>query len=111
MLDLLRLLEKLNSPRRGWVQRGIPHSDTETINQHMYQMAMILMAYPNWVRRDINVIRAPSLQANQKNTDEKLAAVEMAIVHDAPEAIAGDVIPSDNMSRGNMFREGIFIHR
>jgi 5'-deoxynucleotidase YfbR-like HD superfamily hydrolase len=50
MLDLLRLLEKLNSPRRGWVKRGIPDTDVETISGHMYQMAMILIAYPHWVR-------------------------------------------------------------
>ncbi|KAK3290110.1 uncharacterized protein B0H64DRAFT_332830, partial [Chaetomium fimeti] len=80
--DLLRLLEKLNSPYRGWVKRGIPNSDLETISQHIYQMAMILIVYPGW-----------------ENVDDWLAAVEMAIVYNAPEVISGDVIPSDNISR------------
>lgn len=49
MLELLKLFEKLNSPRRGWIKRGIPESKAETISAHMYQMAVILMAYPRWV--------------------------------------------------------------
>ncbi len=48
MIEFIRLLEKLNSPRRGWPKRGIPESAAETISEHMYHMAMILMAYP-WV--------------------------------------------------------------
>lgn len=50
MIEFIQLLEKLNSPRRGWPQRGVPESEAETISAHMYQMAMILMAYP-WVRQ------------------------------------------------------------
>ncbi len=49
MIELIRLFEKLNSPRRGWPKRGVPESAGETISEHMYQMTMILMAYP-WVR-------------------------------------------------------------
>lgn len=33
-----------------------------------------------------------------------MTALEMAIVHDAPEAVAGDAIPTDNISQGNPFR-------
>ncbi len=50
MIELLRLLERLNTPRRAWPIGGIPESAAEPISAHMYQMAMILMAYP-WVRR------------------------------------------------------------
>lgn len=50
MIEFIRLLEGLNSPRRGWPKRGVPESAAETIGEHMYQMAMILMAYP-WVRQ------------------------------------------------------------
>jgi 5'-deoxynucleotidase YfbR-like HD superfamily hydrolase len=49
MIELLRVLEKLNSPRRGWLKRGVPEP-VENISEHMYQMAVVLMAYP-WVRR------------------------------------------------------------
>ncbi|KAL2128848.1 hypothetical protein VTI74DRAFT_8567 [Chaetomium olivicolor] len=80
MIELISLFEKLNSPRRGWLKRGIAKSEAETISEHMYQMAMILMAYP-W-----------------EHEADRMAAIEMAVVHDAPEAIAGDVIPADNIS-------------
>jgi 5'-deoxynucleotidase YfbR-like HD superfamily hydrolase len=36
-----------------------------------------------------------------------MTAIEMAIVHDAPEAIAGDVIPSDNISQGTSFNSSL----
>ncbi|KAL2016053.1 hypothetical protein VTK56DRAFT_4319 [Thermocarpiscus australiensis] len=81
MIEFIRQIEKLQSPRRGWPKRGVPESAAETIAEHMYQMAMVIMAYP-W-----------------GDDTQRMAALEMSIVHDAPEAIAGDVIPSDNMSQ------------
>ena len=62
MIELIRLVEKLNSPRRGWPKRGVPELATETISAHMYQMAMILMAYP-WVRQKLNMLLSSRIQS------------------------------------------------
>ncbi|OIW24955.1 hypothetical protein CONLIGDRAFT_636080 [Coniochaeta ligniaria NRRL 30616] len=66
-------------PRQGWVQRDVPVP--ESVAGHMYQMAMMCITYP-W-----------------DNESDRARAVEMALVYDAPEAIAGDVTPSDGVSK------------
>ncbi|KAH8751660.1 hypothetical protein F5883DRAFT_577736 [Diaporthe sp. PMI_573] len=80
MLSFFATSELLKcTPRKGWVIRGI--EEPESVADHMYQMGLICLAYP-W-----------------KSEDERAKAVEMAIVHDAPEALAGDITPSDGLSR------------
>ncbi|KAH8799639.1 cytidylate kinase [Xylogone sp. PMI_703] len=77
----LKVLEHLaDTPRRGWELRNVPLP--ESVSDHMYQMAFMC-----WMMPEVD-----------EQTRKK--AVYMALVHDAPEAIAGDTTPSDNISRG-----------
>lgn len=79
MDDFLATIGALKDlPRRGWVKRGIPHP--ESVADHMYHMAMICLTYP-WA-----------------DEADRTRAIEMVLVHDAPEAIAGDVTPSDGVN-------------
>jgi 5'-deoxynucleotidase YfbR-like HD superfamily hydrolase len=97
MLSFFATSELLKcTPRKGWVIRGI--EEPESVADHMYQMGLICLAYP-WVGT-LTTLSQLMLTKVQKSEDERAKAVEMAIVHDAPEALAGDITPSDGLSRG-----------
>lgn len=68
-----------NLPRTGWVKRGIP--DPETVAEHMYRSQFI--AY------DI----AKKLGA------DPVACGHMMMIHDLPEARAGDLTPTCSVSK------------
>ncbi|KAI1130979.1 adenylate kinase [Nemania abortiva] len=75
----LSVLEAVKTiPRKGWVIRGIPHP--EHVGDHMYQMAIICMAHPKLTET------------------ERVRAIQLALVHDAGEAIVGDITPSDGIT-------------
>ncbi|KAJ6439125.1 recQ family helicase [Purpureocillium lavendulum] len=65
--------------RRGWLLRGIPAAECESVAEHSSSVALICEAY------------APS--------EFKAAAVELAAAHDVAEAVTGDIVPSDNISK------------
>ncbi|KAH8762060.1 hypothetical protein F5883DRAFT_464295 [Diaporthe sp. PMI_573] len=80
MLSFFATSELLKCTRRkGWVIRGI--EEPESVADHMYQIGLICLAYP-W-----------------RSEDERAKAIEMAIVHNAPEALARNITPSDGVSR------------
>lgn len=61
-----------NTPRRGWVEHGVPHP--ESISDHMYRMSLMCMMCP-----DASLNR------------EKM--IRMALCHDVGESIIGDISP------------------
>lgn len=79
VLPFMHLLEKLKTTRRaGWLNEGL--SNTESIADHMYRMAVLTMLC----------------------TDESLDKSRMmalALVHDLAEAIVGDITPRDNVPK------------
>ncbi|QRG38222.1 hypothetical protein FDK38_002621 [Candidozyma auris] len=70
--QIVRLLK--TQPRTGWVDRGVPRAETESISDHMYRMSIIAMAIPN---KSINIDRC----------------VKIALVHDIAESLVGDITP------------------
>jgi putative hydrolase of HD superfamily len=79
--NIMKVLVALkNSPRTGWVQRGVPPCIAETIASHMYEAALLCLVIGH------ELIRL-------RFTDEKtvLDSLAIIIVHDVPEAIAGDI--------------------
>jgi putative hydrolase of HD superfamily len=64
--------------RTGWLDRGIPSSIAESVADHSYQAA--LMA---WVIS----LDDPELDADR--------VLKLALVHDLPEALIGDITPYD----------------
>jgi len=71
---------KLKSlPRTGWVNRGIPHP--ETVDQHMYRSQFI--AY----------------DLAKKLGEDPIACAHMMMIHDLPEAKAGDITPGCGITK------------
>lgn len=79
-IDFLNIVTKLKSQKRaGWILRKV--KDPESIADHMYRMSV--MAF---LAKDL-----PGIDRDR--------CVKMAIVHDIAEALAGDITPSDGISR------------
>lgn len=99
MLPFLTVVEAVKTiPRKGWVIRGVP--EPEHVGDHMHRMALICMAHPTvspCIPLSIGYIVADLLQFTDS---EKLRAIQLALVHDAGEAIVGDITPHDGISRG-----------
>ncbi|MDQ3539680.1 MAG: HD domain-containing protein [Chloroflexota bacterium] len=74
-IDLLRHLLKLKTtPRTGWLDRGVPSGETESIADHILMTALI-----GWITADDGLDRDRVLK--------------LALVHDLAEAITGDPPP------------------
>lgn len=65
-------------PRTGWVDRGIPAAEAETVADHS-----LLTALLSWVA------------AHGDSTLDTNRVLQMAMIHDTAEAIAGDIPPYD----------------
>lgn len=77
--DLWKMLYQLKSvPRTGWVDRGIPANEAESVADHSFFTTLIA-----WVLAHSD----DSLDANR--------VLQLALIHDAAEAIAGDIPPYD----------------
>lgn len=77
-------------PRRGWQLRDIPHP--ESIASHMYGMALMTF-----------------LIGNDTSLD-RLKCMQLALIHDLPECIVGDIVPDDPISieeKHNLEQEAI----
>ncbi len=85
--DLIASLEhtyQLKSvTRSGWVQAGIPVTEVESIASHSFGMALLIL----YLRSE--------LLAKGINVEH---ALEMAVIHDIAESIAGDITPQDKIS-------------
>lgn len=66
------------TPRTGWLDRGVPAAETESVADHTYQTALLA-----W------------LAAASDPTLDRDRILKLAIVHDLPEAITGDKTPYD----------------
>lgn len=67
--------------RQGWLQRGIPSLQAESIAEHSFGVAVLAL----WL-----------LEADYPELD-RLKVIQMALLHDFGEVYAGDLIPSDNV--------------
>lgn len=75
---LSQALRLKSTPRTGWLDRGVPASDTESVADHSFQTALLA-----W------------LAAAADPTLDRDRILKLAIVHDLPEAVTGDVPPYD----------------
>ncbi len=87
-MDHKKLLEKAavlkNMPRTGWLQRGVPPSEAETIAEHTFEVTSILTVI--------------GMRVHDLNKDRLLF---MGVVHDWGEAVSGDMPRSLTMRIGN----------
>ena len=63
-------------PRTGWLDRGIPPDETESVADHSFGVALL-----GWLLAPDELDRA--------------RVVELALIHDLAEALVGDVTPYD----------------
>jgi len=73
MVKVTRILK--NIPRTGWLQKGIPFYEAESIAEHSFEVAAITLALLNNVRIKVDA--------------EKVLA--MALIHDLSESVIGDM--------------------
>lgn len=77
--ELWQTLYKLKAlPRTGWVDRGIPANEAESVADHSFFTMLIA-----WV-----------VAHNDENLDAN-KVLQLALIHDTAEAIAGDIPPYD----------------
>lgn len=77
LLTFFRTIEKLKrTPRTGWLDRGIPAVETESVSDHTLLTALIA-----WTL----ALDDPTLDADR--------VLKLAMVHDIAEAIVGDIPP------------------
>jgi putative hydrolase of HD superfamily len=77
LTDVLRLLLRLKSiPRTGWLDRGIPSADVESVADHV-----LLTALVGWMTADAALDRDRVLK--------------LTLIHDLAEVITGDPPPYD----------------
>lgn len=77
--DLWKTLYQLKlTPRTGWVDRGIPANQSESVADHSFFTMLIA-----WV-----------VAHNDSSVDSN-RVLQLALIHDAAEAIAGDIPPYD----------------
>lgn len=81
--QIVRLLK--TQPRTGWVDRGIPVAQTESIADHMYRMSIIAMSLPK----------------DKVSVDK---CVKIALVHDIAEALVGDITPFGGVTKAEKHR-------
>ena len=68
-------------PRAGWIRKGITHP--ESVAAHSWGLAMLCLEFGPRVDPPLNVERILAL----------------ALIHDLPEVIAGDITPHDGVSK------------
>ncbi|HEU0113507.1 MAG TPA: HD domain-containing protein, partial [Thermomicrobiales bacterium] len=83
---LARFLEyvgRLKSlPRTGWRDRGVPAPDVESVADHTLRVALLA-----WLTAEQAAQRGEPLDPNR--------VLQLALVHDLAEALAGDIPPYD----------------
>ncbi|MCX6814897.1 MAG: HD domain-containing protein [Candidatus Aenigmarchaeota archaeon] len=83
-MDMIKFFETVmnlkNEKRAGWVERGV--RGPETSSDHSFMVVLMVLV----------------LGKNRKLNMEK--ALKLAIVHDLPEAIVGDIISKGNWKEG-----------
>jgi putative hydrolase of HD superfamily len=78
--------------RMGWVERGV--KNPESSSEHSFMVALMVLILGTKVSRDT---------FNRRGNGRKLdieKALKMAVIHDLPEAIVGDIISKENWEEG-----------
>jgi 5'-deoxynucleotidase len=79
LVRFLHRIERLKtSPRTGWLDRGVPPSEAESIADHSFRTALLA-----WMAASAQ----PGLDRDR--------ILKLALVHDLAEAITGDIPPYD----------------
>ncbi|NHI92656.1 MAG: HD domain-containing protein, partial [Candidatus Lokiarchaeota archaeon] len=83
IIEFLNLIGNLKfEKRKGWIQHGISNK-VESVADHSFRTALITLILSDyWKKKGLNPERM----------------LKMALLHDLPEAIIGDITPRDEIS-------------
>lgn len=81
-----------NVPRTGWIQRGVPRGEAETVAEHTFMVTTIL-GYISFSCSELHLNR------------ERM--ILMGIIHDMGEAVSGDIPRGLTERLGKKLKEGI----
>src|SRR5262245_57028480 len=70
------------TPRTGWIDRGVPVGEAESVADHSFRVALLA-----WLAAHLAAADDPAL-----DVDRVLA---LALIHDLAEALTGDLTPYD----------------
>src|SRR4030042_495193 len=94
-MDLMKFFELAmnlkNVERTGWKERGVKNPETSA--DHSYMVALMVLIFGRKASGD-----AFNHTSKRKLDMEK--ALKLAVVHDLPEAIVGDIITKENWEKG-----------
>lgn len=83
-INFLLTVSKLkDTPRQGWVEHHVKLP--ESVGDHMYRMSVLCMMCPD-----------PTLDRNR--------LTKMALCHDMPEALVGDITPAMNVPKDEKYK-------
>jgi putative hydrolase of HD superfamily len=86
VVGLVRFLHRAGrlkaTPRTGWLDRGVPADETESVADHSFRVALLA-----WLAARLAAAGDPAL-----DVDRVLA---LALIHDLAEALTGDLPPYD----------------
>lgn len=74
--------------RRGWLQRGVPPEQGESVSDHSFGTALLAML----------------LAGSEPVPIDREKAMKMALLHELGEIDAGDITPADGISRAERVR-------
>jgi putative hydrolases of HD superfamily len=78
-LDYLRLKQIY---REGWIRRNLPEKQCESVADHSFGVALLSYVIAEEYMPQLNISKV----------------MKMALIHDLPEVIVGDITPLDNIS-------------
>ncbi len=82
--------------RQGWLRRGVSEAECETVAEHSFAVAILVI----WL-----------VQADYPELD-LCRAIQMALIHDLGEIYAGDIVPADKIAAAEKRRlETVSIQR
>jgi putative hydrolase of HD superfamily len=103
--NLIETLNELNTlkelPRIGWIIRGIPQTQAESIAEHSASLLWLAVTTLPLLEEDIK--NNPSLGTNQGVDVRKI--LEMVAVHDLPEVKTGDIDKQGAINFGPTFSQ------
>ena len=84
----LNIYQLKNLYRQGWLYAGLDKNICESVAEHSFALAILCLKY----------------QKDYPETLDTNKMLIMALIHDLPEAIVGDIIPAENVLQGDKLR-------
>jgi len=81
-----------NTPRTGWIQRGVPRGEAETVAEHTFMVTAIL----GYISASCSALCL-----------DRERMILMGIIHDMGEAVSGDIPRSLTERLGKDLKEGV----